>query len=580
MSNEHNPKSDSAPIADNNSDIALHGATFFPHAQSFVVSGGTFTSVTNINHTSPSKFRMIPVEDIDLLRETCVINSSFWPNSVKRIYSARIIRKKSPMTVALPRGDDADEDWFREISKYSGFRHPNFMQLYGAASSYGLRATIFHDDLIPLEHFVAAYRQHLPLWHLPLWTMYINVCADKLMTNIVRTFELCYPAEKYAVSHEIWLRSATGRLCLDFSILSQLEESFSYLPLLDHLPDSTPWGTACFFEPQPESMILASSTLDDCHWACGVDLAHEHRFSISAPDSIVRLGVVVDSTLRGVPPFVELAVMTSHNIRFFDFPLRKIGTVLEDGWTRIVSSNVGDFEIPIATNCTWPWISQANHIFSRLHITSHHEQYVLLTWVVYSFHFERTQEKPPKGYLFICPSVDFQVGPSAFRWPVCPVYWSCDELGEERLGAEDAERRGFPAISFSTEVIGNSWDQSVYAALQQFHQGKGFDPDSQDVARHIGRPLFQVSSELDAPFAHADDEVPGADECVSNIISGANTEAKGGYEILDQPGRQNVKPSSILDDESRPLPAGYKVVIVAKFALILLNIFLAALTVL
>jgi sigma54-dependent transcription regulator len=67
---------------------------------------------------------------------------------------------------------------------------------------------------------------------------------------------------------------------------------------------------------------------------------------------------------------------------------------------------------------------------------------------------------------------------------------------------EDATALGFPSISLHTEVWGGSWDASVYAALHQFHQAKGFDPDSQDVACHLGEPLYQLAREMDSPFAH------------------------------------------------------------------------------
>jgi hypothetical protein len=67
---------------------------------------------------------------------------------------------------------------------------------------------------------------------------------------------------------------------------------------------------------------------------------------------------------------------------------------------------------------------------------------------------------------------------------------------------EDATALGFPSILLSTDVRGWSWDDSVYTGLRQFHQAKGFDPDSQDVARHLEDPIYQVSSEMDAPFAH------------------------------------------------------------------------------
>jgi sigma54-dependent transcription regulator len=73
---------------------------------------------------------------------------------------------------------------------------------------------------------------------------------------------------------------------------------------------------------------------------------------------------------------------------------------------------------------------------------------------------------------------------------------------------EDATALGFPSISLSTKILGNSWDASVYAGLHQFHQAKGFDPDSQDVARHLGQSLYQLLSETDAPFAHGKSVIP------------------------------------------------------------------------
>jgi hypothetical protein len=110
----------------------------------------------------------------------------------------------------------------------------------------------------------------------------------------------------------------------------------------------------------------------------------------------------------------------------------------------------------------------------------------------------------PFGYLFLCPAKDLQTGPSSFRWPDCAAYWSLDPAGVERLTTEEAISLGFPSIELKIIVWGRSWDASVYAGLRQFHQGKGFDPVSQDVARHLGDPLFQISAELNPPFAHSE----------------------------------------------------------------------------
>jgi hypothetical protein len=53
------------------------------------------------------------------------------------------------------------------------------------------------------------------------------------------------------------------------------------------------------------------------------------------------------------------------------------------------------------------------------------------------------------------------------------------------------------------EIRGQSWDPSVYAGLRKFHQAKDFDPESQDVARHLGHPLYQLSGERNTLFAYS-----------------------------------------------------------------------------
>ncbi|KAJ7927948.1 hypothetical protein B0H13DRAFT_2312126 [Mycena leptocephala] len=64
-------------------------------------------------------------------------------------------------------------------------------------------------------------------------------------------------------------------------------------------------------------------------------------------------------------------------------------------------------------------------------------------------------------------------------------------------------------MDFNMEIYGFSWDASIYAGLRQFHLGKGFDPESQDVARHLRLPLYQVIDwdGVEAPLTH----VPGID---------------------------------------------------------------------
>ncbi|KAJ7914763.1 hypothetical protein B0H13DRAFT_1611183 [Mycena leptocephala] len=151
----------------------------------------------------------------------------------------------------------------------------------------------------------------------------------------------------------------------------------------------------------------------------------------------------------------------------------------------------------------WTWLSQANHIFTHLRITSNFENYGTLS-TQFLFYFSVTYSNRiaisaytndgPSGYLFVCPANDLQTGPSSFRWPDCPAYWSLDPMGVEPLSRDEATHLGFPSIEFRIGACRRSWDASVYVGLRQFHQAKGFDPDSQDVALHLGYPLYQISA--------------------------------------------------------------------------------------
>ncbi|KAJ7340596.1 hypothetical protein DFH08DRAFT_1082209 [Mycena albidolilacea] len=152
------------------------------------------------------------------------------------------------------------------------------------------------------------------------------------------------------------------------------------------------------------------------------------------------------------------------------------------------------------------WLSQANHIFKHLRISSNSEDSVVLHCVSFDISISWTTADPPEGFLFLCPPEDFRVSPSSFKWPECPAYWSLDPFGADPSCWEDAANLGFPSLQLCTQITGPSWDASVYAGICQFHQGKGFDPDSQDVALHLVHLLYELPSETHIPFAHIDDE--------------------------------------------------------------------------
>jgi hypothetical protein len=52
---------------------------------------------------------------------------------------------------------------------------------------------------------------------------------------------------------------------------------------------------------------------------------------------------------------------------------------------------------------------------------------------------------------------------------------------------------GFPVIQLQVIIVGASWDAGIYNRIRQFHEGKGSNPYSEEVALAIGYPLFQLS---------------------------------------------------------------------------------------
>ncbi|KAJ7486313.1 hypothetical protein B0H11DRAFT_2230770 [Mycena galericulata] len=182
------------------------------------------------------------------------------------------------------------------------------------------------------------------------------------------------------------------------------------------------------------------------------------------------------------------------------------GVVMPNGWTRVNGYDAVDARtarvIDSFNRECKPWLSQSNYVFNKLGIVSNLEDYLFAHLICYRLNFEAcTNIAAPQvqGFLFMCPLSDLQSDLcSRFRHPASAAYWSLDLSGIQRLRNEEAELLGFPAIRLTTEVQGRYWDSSVYAGLQEFHRSKGFDPDTQDVARDLGYPLYRVT----APRAH------------------------------------------------------------------------------
>ncbi|KAF7337247.1 hypothetical protein MSAN_02277200 [Mycena sanguinolenta] len=273
------------------------------------------------------------------------------------------------------------------------------MQLYGLASTKGLYAIVFYDELIPYAQFLCRFE------HLPIVRAYIigycgtefneaaNYISDIFRKPLINSFSLA------------WIRSGTGELCLDLTP-----------GRFNRLWGQSRWGS---------------------RRTCGLELE------------------------------LQLSIWL--------YKMQKA------------------------------WLAQANIIFTELEEEAHVKDYVCVNEVRFILRII-DKHHIPEGYLFVCPVQDFRIATKpqlhSYQWPDCPAYWSLDPSGADRLSIEHAKSLGFPTIHIETILSGRSWDRNVYKGLQRFHQGKGFDPDNQEVARQLGYPLYEVLSDCVLLPAH------------------------------------------------------------------------------
>ncbi|KAJ7914580.1 hypothetical protein B0H13DRAFT_2659165 [Mycena leptocephala] len=123
----------------------------------------------------------------------------------------------------------------------------------------------------------------------------------------------------------------------------------------------------------------------------------------------------------------------------------------------------------------------------------------------------------PPGYLFLCPVPEIRAGNRPWvRVPDPPYFWSPNPSGVPRLSPDEAKDLGHPALNSNVFVHGLSWDSSVYAGLRQFHEGKGFDPYSHDIAKRLRLPVYHGSEGLHRSFAYVNERNVSGQDASSN----------------------------------------------------------------
>ncbi|KAJ6566362.1 hypothetical protein B0H19DRAFT_1066673 [Mycena capillaripes] len=484
----------SCPRVVSHSAYSGYSSGMFSGAQNFTVTGHNLTNTTNYYAAVPSDVRMVPLSHIDLQQEICLENSTGLVNrhriqrSVRRIYSAKIGGQTT--TVAMYQGCGAEEEWRQDLAKYMSIRqvcHPNILQICGAASSGSIRATLFHDSE--------------PLFH-------SNILSGTLTLELdLIPFKQYVDFFRHSHFHTIYFYACCSRY-----IDSLKNEEFSVRKLVVVVQISTIWSQEItkYFH----SNFQRKLTADNC------------TFWIRRSTGQLCADLADPTIISWLYDFGSKA--NTQRVSSWNAPNME-AMIIENLTLRKLSRN-----ITLTLRCFLDfsehesWLTQANYIFSCLQMTSNFEDFVFLYCVDFEVQILPTTDEPPTGFLFLCPEKDFQIGPSSFCWPDLPAYWSLDPSGVERLSAEEATDFGFPALELTTEISGSSWDNS-------------FDPESQDVARHLDLPLYCPCNEMDAPFAHVDEE---------EDFSGEDEEDQTDADEDDENGKEDDQ-MNVEDDEDK-----------------------------
>ncbi|KAJ7135615.1 hypothetical protein C8R44DRAFT_387587 [Mycena epipterygia] len=298
-----------------------------------------------------------------------------------------------------------------------------------------------------------------------------------------------------------WIRPSTGQLCVE--ITSNFADFTLYYGV--HFISESPHLRIPLSSlgPDPEMSIISCLTLDEfqelCYWYMSTTgymstLDKMHLGAIVSPhgESILEIAYIPNLTIRE----------SGWKVTYDD---QNVPSAMENGWSRLHSSCVhGAIQRTIYLNTDWDcWLAQANNVFSQIPTPPKYEDCLLINWIRYDLSCSGPSENLPEGYLFLCPLEDLR--DDTGRWlpsPECPAYWSLNSSGKQMLNAEEASSLGFPPLEFEMVIWWLSYNEGVYAALSRFHAGKGFDPNSLDIARHLGHPIYQLSCSPNIDTGH------------------------------------------------------------------------------
>ncbi|KAJ7627225.1 hypothetical protein FB45DRAFT_1060000 [Roridomyces roridus] len=422
------------------------------------------------------EFKKIARWEIDLRREIHVdrhlkaLSRGRAAACVHRVFSAKVQNNDSK-SVILYEGETAEEECREYISRHANTWHPNVLQIFGLSSFGGQHAVIAQDDLVPHTEYLAFHRPSFIL------EAYLYVCWIADFTDL-REFR-----PQSTPNLALWIRSSTGRLCLEFESRKMIH------PPVWMSASRISNTTACidWNDPTWETRATEILSLDQFHYICFRNFARYRIFAVEA-DKVadIRLGTLLFGWSESIEleDYTEIARLPSAEFELgwglFD-TWNVTPHPCDNGWTRFNSMDVYGQTMTWSVHHTGrdsscSWMCQANSMFNKLGITSGLEKFVFIYGVAFNIEVASpsTNESPAReGYIFLCPVSHLRPAPGSVSWPECPYFWSMDPTGVERLSADDAAAHGFPTVELRTQFRSEYWDGTAYEGMRKLHELKG-----------------------------------------------------------------------------------------------------------
>ncbi|KAK6966783.1 hypothetical protein R3P38DRAFT_3152337 [Favolaschia claudopus] len=451
------------------------------------ISGGTFNLTVQREEKEFDNFRRIRLGVIVLGKDVGGgARRVDGRNVVRRVYTAKIVEMELLMTVAIYEGQEKDlkEKWDEYIPLHVGLRHPNVFPLFGITLSqeyvsYEQMRQVYSVSPTHRIYFFKFFKEEFEAHG-----SYIALTTD----SPVLTSAMCTS----------WFHPS-GKICIEVDFdCHEVGQSWESPPLPCAYRVQIIHPSKYLLPPVEPSRMIDSMDLEYYYF-------HLFRYQLCqirtiplARDSTVRPHSLVKHAAGNLQEIAFQAQVYSDLPKwsaFVDDAIYGNTNIMPNGWTRVLlagSEILGaSFRLPFKTvrarddqnSPSYPlfrelfaWFAQALYIFDRLGLARQCSSCSYIDSICVDCGLT--------GY--IQPRADS----TRYGFPREEPYWSFDPRGNDRLSANEALNLGLPQARIDISVTHYFVDDAFLKDVHTFHARKGFDPDSQEIAEHLGLALY------------------------------------------------------------------------------------------